>query len=84
MTADGGFEALLAHCIRHAKSFFYRGNTGLDAAARGSFRLQPSEEMLEPLRKDYAAMATMIFGEVPIFEEVLASVALAEKQLNAV
>jgi hypothetical protein len=64
--------------------FFYRGNTGLDAAARGSFRLQPIKEMPQPLKKDYAAMTTMIFGEVPTFDEVLASVARAEERLNAV
>lgn len=76
-------DSLIGDCVRHAKLFFYRGNTGLDAAARGSFRLQPTKEMLEPLKEDYAAMATMIFGEVPTFEEVLRSVAHAEERLNA-
>ena len=77
-------NALIEDCVRHAKMFFYRGNTGLGAAARGSFRLQPNREMLEPLRRDYSAMATMIFGEVPTFEQVLASVARAEERLNSV
>jgi hypothetical protein len=54
------------------------------AAKRGSFRVRPIKEMLEPLKKDYSAMATMIFGDVPTFEEVLASVARAEERLNAV
>jgi hypothetical protein len=76
-------DSLIKDCVRHAKMFFYRGNTGLDAATRGSFRLQPIKEMLEPLKKDYAAMASMIFGEVPTFEEVLGSVAHAEERLNA-
>jgi hypothetical protein len=76
-------NSLIEDCVQHAKMFFYRGNTGLDAATRGSFRLRPIKEMLEPLKKDYAAMATMIFGEVPTFEEILASVARAEERLNA-
>jgi hypothetical protein len=77
-------NSLIDDCVRHAKMFFYRANTGLDVAKRGSFRLRPIEAMLDPLRKDYGAMATMIFGEVPSFEAVLASVTRAEEQLNAV
>jgi hypothetical protein len=40
--------------------------------------------MLDPLRQDYDAMTTMIFGQVPSFETVLESVAAAEAKLNAV
>ncbi|MEA2895494.1 MAG: hypothetical protein QOJ84_1109 [Bradyrhizobium sp.] len=77
-------NALIEDCVRHARMFFYRGNTGLDAARRGAFRLRPTEAMLDPLRTDYEAMAAMIFGEVPSFKAVLESVARAEEQLNAV
>jgi hypothetical protein len=38
--------------------------------------------MVDLLRRDYAAMATMIFGEVPDFRVVLESVATAETWLN--
>jgi hypothetical protein len=76
-------NALIDDCARHAKMFFYRSNTGLDQAKRGSFRLRPPEKMLDPLRRDHDAMATMIFGEVPSFETVLESVARAEGLLNA-
>jgi hypothetical protein len=76
-------NALIEDCIRHARIFFYRGNTGLDVAKRGSFRLSPIKGMIEPLQSDYAAMATMIFGAVPKFDEVLESVREAEKQLNS-
>ena len=75
---------LIEDCVRHAKMFFYRNNTGLDVAKRGSFRLRPTAAILESLRKDYGAMATMIFGDVPSFDAILASVARAEEQLNAV
>ena len=64
--------------------FFYRGNTGLDAAKRGAFRLRPTLPMLDSLRRDYEAMAGMIFGDVPSFEAVLESVATAEERLNAI
>lgn len=76
-------NALIENCVRHAKMFFYRSNTGLDQAKRGSFRLQPIDKMVDPLRRDYDAMATMIFGPVPTFEAVLESVARAQELLNA-
>ena len=75
---------LIEDCVRHARMFFYRNHTGLHAAKRGSFRLRPSDKMLDPLRRDYGAMSTMIFGEVPTFEAVIESVARAEERLNAV
>jgi hypothetical protein len=77
-------NALIEDCVRHARMFFYRNHTGLHEAKRGSFRLRPSAAMLDPLRKDYDAMTTMIFGEVPAFEAVLESVARAEERLNAI
>jgi hypothetical protein len=77
-------NVLIEDCLRHARIFFHRGNTGLDIAKRGSFKLRPTEPMLDPLRKDYEAMAGMIFGQVPSFETVLESVAKAEELINAV
>lgn len=75
-------DTLIEDCVHHAQLFFYRANTGLDRAQRGSFRLVPTEAMIGPLRRDYAAMATMIFGEVPSFGAVLDSVKRAEEWLN--
>ena len=77
-------DALIADCVRHARMFFHRSHTGLEVAERGKFRLQPTADMLGPLAQDYAAMATMIFGQVPSLDDVLASVARAEAALNVV
>jgi hypothetical protein len=74
---------LIDDCVRHARMFFYRRHTGLDVAKCGSFRLSPTEAMLDPLRQDYNAMTTMIFGELPTFDTVLESIKLAEQRLNA-
>jgi hypothetical protein len=75
---------LIQDCVRHARMFFFRNNTGLDLAQQGSFRLSPTPGMLDPLQKDFTAMATMIFGDVPSFEAILESVARAEEMLNSV
>jgi hypothetical protein len=74
--------ALVEDCVNHARMFFYRRYTGLESVERGAFRLTPFGDMVDLLRRDYAAMATMIFGEVPDFRLVLDSVATAETWLN--
>jgi len=87
MTAPGGpkacgDDALIEDCVRHAKMFFYRANTGLDVAGRGTFQLRPSSDMLKLLEQDYTAMATMIFGNKPTFRDVITAVGTAEDILN--
>lgn len=88
MEAPAGNEALenrvlTADCVRHARMFFYRRELGLETAEPGSFTLSPRDGMIDALRRDYGAMSTMIFGEVPAFEDVLASTRSAEHRLNA-
>jgi Nucleotidyl transferase AbiEii toxin, Type IV TA system len=78
-----GDKSLIEDCVRHARMFFYRSNTGLDLADCGSFPLSPTGAMGDALARDYDAMSTMIFGEVPSFQAVLDSVASVEERLNA-
>jgi hypothetical protein len=74
--------ALIEDCVNHARMFFYRNDTGLEDVRRGAFRLTPSGDIVDLLRRDYSAMATMIFGDVPDFNVVLESIATAEDWLN--
>ena len=74
--------ALVEDCVNHARVFFYRRDTGLEHVKRGAFRLTPSGGMVDRLHRDYDAMSTMIFGDVPDFRVVLDSVATAETWLN--
>jgi hypothetical protein len=39
--------------------------------------------MMEPLARDYVAMAGMIMGGAPPFVDVIASVSALERRLNA-
>jgi len=75
-------EALGADCVAHARLFFNRPDLDLEHAAPGTYSLTPSKEMLNPLRRDYDAMAGMIFGEVPSLDQVLARVSELETRLN--
>jgi len=77
-----GDSALATDCVRHARMFFYRREFGLETAKPGLFSLSPIDGMTSALRRDYGAMSTMIFGDVPAFEDVLASIRSAEKRLN--
>ncbi|MGC4011507.1 MAG: nucleotidyl transferase AbiEii/AbiGii toxin family protein [Pseudomonas sp.] len=73
---------LAADCARHARLFFGSPDLGLETAAHGSFTLSPSPAMIEALKKDYSAMAGMIFGAVPDFEAVLRQISDIERTLN--
>lgn len=69
-------------CARHAKMFFNRRDYDLDSAMPGSFALTPATAMMDPLRRDYTAMAGMIFGDIPPFDDVLTSIAELQERLN--
>ncbi|WP_255308801.1 nucleotidyl transferase AbiEii/AbiGii toxin family protein [Sphingobium fuliginis] len=69
-------------CVAHARMFFNSRDLDLAHAERGSFSLTPSDGMIADLRKDYAAMAGMIFGDVPAFDDVLETVESLQRALN--
>ena len=74
-------RALGQECIRHAAMFFGRPDFDLESAAAGRFTLRPQDEMLDRLRRDYDAMAGMIFGPIPTFDAVIGSLATLEARL---
>jgi hypothetical protein len=75
-------RALGADCAAHARMFFNSPDLGLDTAVPGTFTLTPTIAMLDDLRRDYTRMAGMIIGPPPAFDDVLASVAALESELN--
>lgn len=85
--AGAAFVADLAmseDCVRHARMFFNRPDLDLATAVRGTFALVPQNAMLASLRRDYTAMAGMIFGEVPAFDTIIESITDLENRINAV
>jgi hypothetical protein len=75
-------QALAIDCAHHARLFFGSADLGLNAAEPGTFTLMPGPAMCEALAKDYAAMAGMVFGEVPRLDAVLANVERFEQIVN--
>jgi hypothetical protein len=62
--------------------FFKSKDLDLAHAAPGSFAIMPSTAMIEPLRKDYEAMAGMVFGTLPDFNTLLAEIQSLQNRLN--
>jgi hypothetical protein len=75
-------QALGVDCVRHARMFFDRADFDLAAARPGTFAIKPNEGMLDPLRRDYANTAPMIFGAAPTFEEIMTSIAEIDAAVN--
>lgn len=75
-------RALGMDCVAHARMFFNSPDLGLDRANFGIFSLMPTNAMIEDLRRDYSRMAGMIIGDPPEFDEVMASIAALEEELN--
>jgi hypothetical protein len=74
---------LAVDCARHARMFFNSPDLDLEDAAPGTFALAPTPLMFDALRRDYAAMTGMIFGDIPPFDDVVAAVAEFEAHINA-
>ncbi len=80
---EGKKDFILAlDCARHAQMFFNSADLDLIHARPGSFALVPTLEMQPALKRDYQAMAGMIFGEVPDFAEVIEVVGQLEHSIN--
>jgi hypothetical protein len=70
---------LARDCVRHARMFFNRPDFDLASAQPGSWAVEPNPGMLDRLRVDYERTSSMIFGTAPTFEEIMASVKMAQR-----
>jgi hypothetical protein len=73
---------LTIDCAQHPRFFFHSADLDLERAVPGTLAIAPLEAMLEPLRRDYDAMAGMIFGRIPAFDEIMAAVSDLERRVN--
>lgn len=88
LMAAGTGDAALANpalgrdCVAHARLFFNSPDLDLAHAEPGNFALVPSDAMIADLRRDYDAMAGMIFGEIPAFDDIMETVSRLQDRLN--
>jgi hypothetical protein len=65
------------------KSRFYRCPWArYEEALTGELRLLPPDHHLDELRKDYAAMRGMLFGEIPDFDSMITALGKLEIEVN--
>lgn len=73
---------LATDCARHAQIFFNSAALDLKTAYAGTFSIVPSGAMIKELKRDYEAMRGMIFGKIPLFEELMDSIEIFANDLN--
>jgi hypothetical protein len=76
-------RALLDSVVEFKERFYYSSWAHYDLARPGSFRLSPPESQRPTLERDYRAMRDMFYREPPEFDNVLRSLNLLEKEINA-
>lgn len=78
-----GRQELAVDCSEHAQMFFNSAALDLKTAYAGTFSIAPSISMIKELKKDYDSMSGMIFGQVPVFDEVIETISVFERKLNS-
>ncbi|MFA6318235.1 MAG: nucleotidyl transferase AbiEii/AbiGii toxin family protein [Elusimicrobiota bacterium] len=73
---------LLERVVQHKSFFFASAWANYQSAKPGTLRLVPDAERLSALRKDYAAMKAMIFGDPPKWDEIVRELKQLEGQIN--
>lgn len=74
---------LLERVADFKAKFYPRKWAQYDLARIGTLKLVPSEIHKEALKRDYAKMASMIYGERPDFDELMAEIAKIESKINS-
>ena len=74
--------SLLNRVVEHKKMFFRCGWANYDMAVPGSLSLVPPKSRLAALKDDYARMSPMMFGESPLFQEIITELETLEGKIN--
>lgn len=74
---------LLEHVVNNKTLMLRDPKASHDTAKLGSLRLIPSQERISELENDYQMMASMIFGDIPSFQEIIETLAEFENKVNA-
>lgn len=74
--------AMLAEVVSFKQRFYPRPWARYELAVPGSLRLVPQGLVLAAMAADYRAMAGMIFGAVPSFDDIVARLQDLENEIN--
>ncbi len=73
---------MLERVVAFKMKFYPRGWARYDLAKPGTLRLVPHGHILDSVKKDYAVMREMIYGEYPDYEELLKILQDLEHEIN--
>lgn len=73
---------LLASVVEFKERFYPRGWAKYNLAKPGTLRLVPTGHVLAAVTTDYSAMRTMIFGDYPAIEVIMAQLQELEDEIN--
>lgn len=73
---------LLNQVVAFKARFYPQRWAHYELAKLGTLRLTAPDHSLKSLERDYAAMAGMIYGEIPEFEELMAEIIKIEQKFN--
>lgn len=73
---------LLEQVAEFKQKFYPRGWARYDLARMGTLKLYPAAHSITEIRKDYAKMRNMIYGEYPDLDTILESIKALEKEIN--
>ncbi|MBQ3736539.1 MAG: nucleotidyl transferase AbiEii/AbiGii toxin family protein [Candidatus Methanomethylophilaceae archaeon] len=76
-------DLALNNNVEYNRRFYPGAGFGYDTMEIGSYRLMPTDDMIGPLREDYAHMRDMIFGDIPSLEDILTEISQVEDELNS-
>ncbi|MCL2807079.1 MAG: nucleotidyl transferase AbiEii/AbiGii toxin family protein [Coriobacteriia bacterium] len=81
---DAAFASvdLLGTVVDFKSRFFRSASAHYELAKPGTLRLIPPADSMAALRRDYASMQSMIYGECPEFETIIDSLRLLENEIN--
>ena len=74
--------SLLNEVREFTKTFYNRSWARFDEARPGTFKVIPGAASLKNLNDDYRNMEIMIYGNVPAFDEIIATMKKLEEEIN--
>ena len=74
---------LLKKVIKFNNKFFYTAFAKYDEILEGKFKIQPGDNYLVELKRDYVDMKNMIYdNEAPSFDDIMNSLETMKDKLN--
>ena len=74
---------LLKDVVAFKDKFYHCSWAKYEDAKPGSFHLFPNNDNLDTLKNDYNEMKGMIFGDYPVWDEILKAMENLEKEINS-